>query len=314
MSKSLNLFLKGILVGIANIIPGVSGGTIAVVLRIFDQMIDAINNFFKNPKKHIKFLIPLFLGAGVGILIFSKIIEVCLSKESLPTSMFFVGLVIGSIPLIIRHAKTKPVKPIYYLPSFISFIIVVIMSFMKEPTSASTDIVITMPWLIKIFVYCMIASAAMVVPGISGSFVMVLLGIYNIILTSISKLVPTIIDGIKLMSTNGFFEGVKYIVSSNVFITLLIGGIGIVLGVILISKLIAFLLENFFSVTYFSILGLIFGSIFSIFKDPMTYSSYIINVPEYSMNTLDIPILSIILAVIMAIIGFIIAFKLGGEE
>jgi len=150
----------------------------------------------------------------------------------------------------------------------------------------------------------MIASAAMVVPGISGSFVMVLLGIYNIILTSISKLVPTIIDGIKLMSTNGFFEGVKYIVSSNVFITLLIGGIGIVLGVILISKLIAFLLENFFSVTYFSILGLIFGSIFSIFKDPMTYSSY----------TDTIPILSIVLAVIMAIIGFIIAFKLGGEE
>lgn len=304
MNKFLNLFLKGIFVGVANIIPGVSGGTIAVVLRIFDQMIDAINNFFKQPKKHIKFLIPLFLGAIVGILIFSKLIEICLAKESLPTSMFFVGLVVGSIPLIFRHAKSRPVKPIYYLASLISFAIVVIMSFMKEPTSTSTDIVITIPWLIKIFVFCMLASAAMVVPGISGSFVMVLLGIYNIILTSISRLVPTVIDGFGLMSKNSFFEGVKYIVSSNVFITLLVGGIGIVLGVILISKLIAFLLQKAFSVTYFSILGLIFGSIFSIFKDPMTYSSYSSN----------IPILSIILAIIMAIVGFIISFKLGGEE
>ncbi|WP_317366644.1 DUF368 domain-containing protein [uncultured Tyzzerella sp.] len=304
MNKFLNLFLKGIFVGVANIIPGVSGGTIAVVLRIFDQMIDAINNFFKQPKKHIKFLVPLFLGAGVGILIFSKIIEICLAKESLPTSMFFVGLVVGSIPLIIRHAKKKPVKPIYYLASLISFSIVVIISFMKEPTSSSTDIIITIPWLIKIFIYCMIASAAMVVPGISGSFVMVLLGVYNVILTSISKLVPTVIDGISLMSKNSFLEGVKYIVSSSSFITILVGGIGIVLGIILISKLIAFLLEKAFSVTYFSILGLIFGSIFSIFKDNMTYSSYNGN----------IPILSIILAVIMAIIGFFIAFKLSGEE
>ncbi|WP_250278407.1 DUF368 domain-containing protein [[Clostridium] colinum] len=304
MNSFLNLFLKGIFVGVANIIPGVSGGTIAVVLRIFDQMIDAINNFFKNPKKHIKFLIPLFLGASVGILIFSKIIEVCLAKESLPTSMFFVGLVVGSIPLIIKHAKTKPVKPIYYLASLISFSIVVFISFIKEPSATSVDIVITTPWLIKIFIYCMISSAAMVVPGISGSFVMVLLGIYNVILTSISGLINVIITGIEIMSTNSFFAGIKYIVTSNVFITLFVGGLGIVIGVILISKLIAFLLEKAFSVTYFTILGLIFGSIFSIFKDPMTYSSYDNN----------IPILSIVFSIIMAIIGFIIAFKLSKDE
>lgn len=304
MNNFVNLFFKGILVGIANIIPGVSGGTIAVVLRIFDQMIDAINNFFKQPKKHIKFLIPLLLGAVVGILIFSKIIEICLNKESLPTSMFFVGLVIGSIPLIFKHAKSKPVKPIYYLASLIGFAIVVTMSFLKQPTSSSTDITISTFWLIKIFTFSMLASAAMVVPGISGSFVMVLLGIYNIILTSISNLVPTLITGFELMSSEGFFGGIKYIVTSNIFITLFVAGIGIVLGVILISKLIAFLLDKAFSVTYFSILGLIFGSIFSIFKDPITYSSY----------TSSIPVFSIVLAVIMCIIGFIIAFKLGGDE
>ncbi len=301
MNRFFNLFLKGIFVGVANIIPGVSGGTIAVVLRIFDQMIDAVNNFFKAPKKHIKFLVPLFLGSAFGILIFSKIIEISLTKESFPTSMFFVGLVVGSIPLIIKHAKTKPVKPIYYLASLISFCTIVFISFIKEPSATSSEIVITVPWLIKIFIYCMIASASMVVPGISGSFVMVLLGVYNVILKCISDLVPTAIKGFEIISTNSFFEGVKYILSSSVFITLFVGGLGIILGIILISKLIAFLLEKAFSITYFTILGLIFGSIFSIFKDPMTYSSYIINVPEYSMNTLDIPILSIILAVIILI-------------
>lgn len=305
MTKFLNLFFKGIFVGVANIIPGVSGGTIAVVLRIFDQLIDAINNFFKEPKKHIKFVAPLILGACVGILIFSKIIEICLAKESFATSMFFVGLVIGSIPLIINHAKTKPVKPIYYLASLICFGIVVFMSFIKEPTASSATIVVTTPWLIKIFVFCMIASAAMVVPGISGSFVMVLLGIYNIILTSISQFINVVIEGFAIMSKNGFLEGFKHIVFSDYFITLAVAGVGIILGVIIVSKLIAFLLEKYFSVTYFSILGLIFGSIFSIFKDPMTYSSY---------NGGNIPVFSIVLGVILGIVGFFISFKLSKED
>lgn len=304
MNKFLNLFVKGIFVGVANIIPGVSGGTIAVVLRIFDQMIDAINNFFKEPKKHIKFLVPLLFGACVGILIFSKIIEICLNKESLPTSMFFVGLVVGSIPLIFGHAKTKPVKPIYYLASLISFLIVVFISFLKEPTSSSLIPDISISWLVKIFLFSMIASAAMVVPGISGSFVMVLLGIYNVILTSISGFITVVIDGLKLMGSSSFIEGVKYIITSKTFITLFVAGLGIIVGVIVISKLIAFLLEKAFSVTYFSILGLIFGSIFSIFKDPMTYGSYNGN----------IPIFSIILAIVLAIVGFFISFKLGKED
>lgn len=304
MNKFFNLFIKGIFVGVANIIPGVSGGTIAVVLRIFDQMIDAINNFFKEPKKHLKFLIPLMIGAGFGILIFSKIIEICLAKQSLPTSMFFVGLVIGSVPLIYGHAKTKEIKPIYYIASLISFLIVVFISFMKEPTSVATSTSLSAFFLIKMFIFSMIASAAMVVPGISGSFVMVLLGIYNIILTSISSFISTVISGLKLISTEGFFACVKYIITSSSFITLFVAGIGIIVGVIVVSKLIAFLLDRYFSITYFSILGLIFGSIFSIFKDPMTYASY---------QGSSIPLFSIILAIILGIIGFFISFKLGKE-
>lgn len=303
MNKFLNLFIKGIFVGVANIIPGVSGGTIAVVLRIFDQMIDAINNFFKTPKKHIKFLVPLFLGAGAGIILFSKLLEFCLKKESLPTSLFFVGLVVGSVPLIYNQAKKKEIKPIYFGVSVIFFAIVVLISLLK-PTNSETSFSITPYWLSKAFISGIIASAAMVIPGISGSFVMVLLGLYNIILTSISGLTNTLSNGIKMMLSGDFINGFMQIVKSDSFIILAVTGIGIIIGVVLISKIIAILLEKAFSVTYFAILGLIFGSIFAIFKDPMTYESY----------TVSIPVLSIVLAVVTFIIGFFISIKLGKED
>ena len=303
MNKFLNLFIKGIFVGVANIIPGVSGGTIAVVLRIFDQMIDAINNFFKDPKKHIKFLVPLFLGAGAGIILFSKLLEFCLKKESLPTSLFFVGLVVGSAPLIYNQAKKKEIKPIYFGVSVIFFAIVVLISLLK-PTNSETSFSITPYWLSKAFISGIIASAAMVIPGISGSFVMVLLGLYNIILTSISGLTNTLSNGIKMMLSGDFINGFMQIVKSDSFIILAVTGIGIIIGVVLISKIIAILLEKAFSVTYFAILGLIFGSIFAIFKDPMTYESY----------TGSIPVLSIVLAVVTFIIGFFISIKLGKED
>ena len=80
MFRFINLFIKGIFVGIANIIPGVSGGTIAVVLGIFDEMISAVNTIFKNFKKNMTFLIPLFAGAGAGIILFSKLLKYCLEK------------------------------------------------------------------------------------------------------------------------------------------------------------------------------------------------------------------------------------------
>lgn len=303
MNKFLNLLFKGILVGVANIIPGVSGGTIAVVLRIFDQMIDAINNFFKDPKKHIKFLVPLILGSIIGILIFSKIIEICLDKESFPTSMFFVGLVVGSIPLIYEQTNKKQIKPTYYLVSLISFLAVVLLSFAKSSETNSIGTTLTTFLIIKIFFFSMIASAAMVIPGISGSFVMVLLGIYNIILTSISGFISTVIESLNIISNNSIIHGIKYIINSDYFIILFTSCIGILIGIILISKIIAILLKKAFSITYFSILGLIFASIFLIFKDPMTYSSYLDN----------IPFISIILGIFLFFIGFFIAFKLGKE-
>lgn len=303
MNNFFNLFLKGIFVGIANIIPGVSGGTIAVVLRIFDEMIEAINNFFKNPKKYFKFLLPIALGGLIGILIFSKLLEFCLTKESLATNLFFVGLVAGSIPLIYSQAKKNGVKGYYFLVSLISFGIVVLISLIK-PTEVSGSTNINLYFILRILISGIIASSAMVIPGISGSFVLVLLGLYNIILTSISDFLDVIKATLK-----GIFEGRNFyaildMLKSESFIILFLTGIGVILGIVLISKVIEILLKKAFSLTYFVILGLIFGSIFAIFKDPITYQSYSGN----------IPIFSIILAIITLGLGFFVSLKLSKNK
>lgn len=300
MSRVINLFLKGIFVGIANIIPGVSGGTIAVVLRIFDQLIDAVNNFFKNPKGHIKFLIPLGVGVVTGIGIFSKIIEFLLQKFSFPTTMFFVGLVIGSVPLIYSQAKKQAVKPKYYLVSFLTFILVILISLISVRETESI-IDVSFQGLMKLFFTGIIASSAMVIPGISGSFVMVLLGVYNSIIVSTSEFLNILVKAFSLISTEGVIFSLKYILTSGSFISLATFGVGVIIGVIIISKIIAILLKKAFSLTYFAILGFIFGSIFSIFSDPITYQSY----------ASSIPVISIVISVFTFILGFIISFKLG---
>ncbi len=305
MFKAINLFIKGIFVGIANIIPGVSGGTIAVVLGIFDEMISAVNNIFKDFKKYAGFLIPLFLGAGAGIVLFSKLLKFCLENYSFPTSMFFVGLVIGSIPLIYKRASEKKVDYKCYIATVVAFLIVAIFSFFsgddsKEISNISIDTIM----IIKIFIAGVLASAAMVVPGISGSFVLVLLGMYNIILTAISDFSSLIAQMGTAISQKGFLSAVGNILTSTEFIILITAFIGIVVGVVLISKIIQFLFNRAYSITYFSILGLIFGSIYSIFSDSLTYKSY---------GGESLPFIAIGIGILTLIIGMVISLILGRE-
>ncbi len=257
----LTLFFKGIFVGISNVIPGVSGGTIALVLGIFDNLISAVNGFFKNPKKHLMFLVPVFLGAGAGIVAFGSIIDYCLQFYSLPTCMFFAGLVLGSIPLIYKKATEKGFKSSYNVAGVISFAVVVLISMLKSDSGFSLS---TEPSVFNfmIFFFCgMLGSMAMVVPGISGSFIMVLIGVYPVIIHAVSD--------IRRILQNP--SDITLIINTAAIIIPI--GLGVVAGVLLVSKLIETLLSKFYSITYFSILGLIFGSVYALFADPIAYQS-----------------------------------------
>ncbi len=261
LKKAVLNFFKGIFVGIANIIPGVSGGTIAVVLNIFDELIESINNIFKNFKKYFLFLLPIILGTVVGIVGFSSLLEYCLDKHSFPTSMFFVGLVVGSLPLILKKASAKKFDYKNIALISVAFTVVVAVFLIKGGDTVETTRAINPGYMIWLFICGTVASAAMVIPGISGSFVMVMLGVYSTVLTSVSQLKNYLVNP---SDTELLFSLLK---------VLLPLGLGVIAGIILISKLIELLFKKFRTETYYVIFGLILGSIFGIFNDPVTYSS-----------------------------------------
>ena len=289
------LFLKGIIIGVANVIPGVSGGTIAVVLHIFDRMIDAINHFTKDIKKHIMFLLPLLAGAGVGVLAFSVLIDYTLTNYSLPTCGFFAGLVAGSLPLIYRMAKSQ--RPVgkgdknYIIYTLLAFALVIFLATFKT-AEGGTAVVgdVSIGLMIKAFFGGAVACAAMIVPGISGSFMMVLMGLYNIIIGYVALVKDFLLT----------FD-MAILVSIFKFCAPL--GVGMIVGAILVSKAIEFLMTKYHTETYYIILGLILGSLIGIFLDPIAYGSY----------NGAIPVSAYIATAVTAVLGFAAAMLLGKE-
>lgn len=289
------LFFKGIIVGVANVIPGVSGGTIAVVLRIFDQMIEAINHFTKNIKKHTMFLLPLLAGAAVGVLAFSVLIDYTLTNYSLPTCGFFAGLVAGSIPLIWGMANSKMPKGKskggYFIYTVLAFALVIFLATLKTPeSSAAVAGDVSLGLMAKAFFGGAVACAAMIVPGISGSFMLVLMGLYNTVIGYVAM----VKDFLVTFDFSILVQIIKFCAPL---------GIGMIAGAILISKAIEFLMNKYHTETYYIILGLIGGSLIGIFLDPIAYGSY----------SGVIPFSAFIVTAVTFAAGFMLSILLGKE-
>ncbi len=286
--RNIILFLKGILMGVANIIPGVSGGTLAVSMNIFDKLIEAINSLFKDLKGSVMFLLPIFLGMGFGIIAFSSIIEFGLTNYAFTTSMLFAGLIVGSIPLIYGKAVEKGSSFIDYILGLIVFLGLCFMATKEGVSDTNVEYTVNLMFFIKFFFIGVIAASAMIIPGISGSFILMLLGAYTIIITSVSNLVEYLKD---ITNFDILLQSLYVLVPT---------GLGIVVGVLLVSKVIGFLLEKSQTKLYFIVLGLIFGSIFAMFYNPATYET-------------GFDIFGIALGIVLFIVGGFIAKKLGGK-
>lgn len=262
-------FFKGMIIGIANVIPGVSGGTMAVSMGIYEKIIDCIGNFFHNFKKtflqNMKFLIPIVLGAGIAILLFSKLITFLLANHTMQTQFAFIGLILGSIPFIFKKSKEKGFKITYIIPGIITFALALTLAILQlkgvtgEPVSSFNIDFIT---IILLFIYGFISAASMVIPGISGSFILLLMGVYAAIMSAISSL--------------------------NI-IVLIPFAIGVAVGIIVCSKLINWLLNHFYGYTYYAIMGFVIGSL------PAIY-------PGFSFN------LAGAISIIVLVLGFLISF------
>ena len=132
MKEKLILVLKGMIIGVANIIPGVSGGTLMITLGLYEDVITTISHFFKHLKKNLKFIIPLAIGMVLSILLLSKLISLCLDKYPFPTTMFFVGLILGGIPLLWNRSKSSKRRISNWVVFFATFMIVLTFTFLKS--------------------------------------------------------------------------------------------------------------------------------------------------------------------------------------
>lgn len=245
--------IKGILVGVANIIPGVSGGTMMVSMGIYEKIINSINTLFKDFKKAFMTLLPIAIGMVLGIGAFSFFLPYCLHNFPLPTSLCFIGLILGGVPFILKPAKESLDKEgkKFGVPHVIAFLalfaLAVFMAFANETETNSASFDLNVLFVIKLFVIGIIASATMVIPGVSGSLVLMILGYYTGIIETIRDFIAALVGG----NVPAILHCVGVLVPF---------GLGVVFGIFAVSKLIEWLFTKFPSITYSAILGLIVAS------------------------------------------------------
>lgn len=241
------------LIGIANIIPGVSGGTMAISLGVYDDLIFSIANLLKDWKNSLRILAPIIIGLAGGIVAFSYLIELLLSQYTLPTALAFIGLILGGIPILWASLKeslrTKQTTLSFkhLLVFLVSFALVAGMALIQESDASLSSFDFTFSNVILLFFIGVIASATMVIPGVSGSLVLMVLGFYYNILNTVTDFA----NALRTLDFNGLLYGVGL---------LLPFGIGILLGIFFISKLVSYLFKNLPVMTYSAILGLVLAS------------------------------------------------------
>jgi len=282
--------LTGLALGAANIVPGISGATLAVIFRVYDRLIESINTLFTETKKSLLFLVPVGIGMVIGILVIGTVMDGFFDRFSFQTSAAIAGLVAGGVPFIHSQAISKDgKKPLSYIVAAIAAIAIILLA-LVVPTPTVEAAEFSWGTAALLFVGGLAAAAALIVPGVSGAMVLMLFG-----------LLPTVMNTIALITeylrTPFDFGLLGPILQVGVPL-----GLGIIAGILLASKLIAFLLERYFTITYFAILGMVIGTIFAVFSNEDTYAS----VERMTVGV-------IIFGIIAFIIGMIIALLFGNR-
>jgi len=277
--------LRGMVIGLANVIPGVSGGTMMVSMGIYDKLIWSINHLFKKFKECVKILLPYGIGMVIAILLGAVGLKYAFEKFPLPTNALFIGLILGSLPFILKEMKGEKIgwQGVLIFAAF--FALVVVLKVVEQ--NNFTEIKLTFFEVIKLFVLGAIASATMVIPGVSGSMMLKTLGYYEPIVTGA---LPDLMSAI----AHGEWSAAAY--NCGILIPF---GLGIIFGIFAIAKLIEFLLKRWKGWTYCAILGMVLASPVVILMDTSIYEGFNAWVLVASIVTLAI--------------GVLIALKLGGE-
>lgn len=269
--------LKGVVIGIANAIPGVSGGTMMVIMKVFDRILGAVS--IKKLKENFVFLVTILLGMGIGVILSAKVLNICFENFYVQTQFFFMGVVLGSLPMIFKEAnKEQKLKPIHLLPFAVGFGIIIGVSIISTSAENSVIEILTAGNFIYLALISIIAAAAMIMPGLSGSLVLLILGGYQTVINAVDTMnIPVLIPV----------------------------AIGIFLGVVLCAKLITLCLKKWRRGTYAVILGLIVGSFYAIWpRESIDSATGEITGANFELNGTGI------IAIIIGIIGVLLPLSM----
>ena len=243
--------LYGIIIGIAFVIPGVSGAVIATILGLYDEVIYRLNHFFQNFKNNILYITPLLMGIIISIIIFSKVIIYLLNNNLIFISYLFIGLIIGSIPSLINEIKKKTKKNFSFIPFLVSLLIGIILFFIEKKLPINGNNFNPIILIIAGFFYAI----GKIVPGISGASLLMLLGVYKYFLSVIANPLDINIELI--------IKFIPFIVS-------------FIISAIIILHLIEYLLKKYFLITYSVIIGFAISSVLFIYPNYFSFSNLII--------------------------------------
>ena len=264
----LSLLIKGFIVGISFTIPGCSGGTFSVYVGIYDELLHALGNLFKEFKKSMTFLIPVGLGLAIGILLFSKLMALALQANSFITIMVFIGLTIGGVPNLFQKIKGNKVTASGIVSFIVAFAIVIVMVIFQVLSGANNIDHLEMNALniLLLFALGFICAITMIIPGVSGSALLLILGFYTAI---VSNVVGNLLN----------FGNFGY----NLFI-LIPFALGAVAGVLSVSKILETTLRKFPVQSYLGIIGFILSSAAILLlwiRDPETADAFVEQEPIY---------------------------------
>ena len=239
---------RGFAMGTSDLIPGVSGGTIALLLGIYDDFISSISGIFSKQHflKSLRFLIPIIIGMGIALGLLSKLINYLLAEHHVVTMFFFLGLITGIVPFLLKESQFRiHFKAQHYSVIALGIIFIVVLTLFQGGDKHDVNTLALTPSSTLIYLIAGIcASSAMLLPGISGSFVLLLFGAYGTVMYAVSEMLSFNFQALPLLLT---------VVA------------GVLIGFLASSRLIHYLLAHYTHMTYALIIGFVVGSLYAIF-------------------------------------------------
>ena len=273
MKEFIANILRGMVIGIANVIPGVSGGTMMVSMGIYDKLILVLTHFIKRMKEAVALLVPILVGMLLSIAIFAKIFsEILFPRFPLQTNLFFIGLILGGLPVIYGKVRGNTIRIPQIIAFLLFFVMVVGFACVGEGGGSSADISFSAGNVVRLFGVGIIAAATMVIPGVSGSMI---------------NTINDFINALKAFDIAAMLD---------TFVVLVPFGIGVLAGIVAVAKLIEFMLKKYPLVTYWAIIGLIAASPFAILL---------------MMEIVTVGVVEIATGIVLLAVGFFISLKLG---